>query len=258
MTTMITSKILTIPGIRHAFFTREDGVSSGLYATLNGGQGSNDAPEAVVENRRRMASALCVPPGNFISCYQIHSPDVVTVTKPWLPDQRPRADGMVTRAKGIALAIGTADCGPVLFADQQEGVIGACHAGWKGAVSGILEETIGAMEALGSQRRNINVVLGPTISQKAYEVGPEFVERFLAQDSAFSRFFIPSDKAGFSMFNLPHFIGYRLELAKIGIFEDLALCTYLDEHRFFSYRRTTHRREPDYGRLIAAIAITDE
>ena len=257
MASFITSELLAIPGIRHAFFTRNGGVSSGLYATLNGGQGSSDDLGSVSENRRLMASALDVKPENFLSCYQIHSADIVTVTTPWSFPERPRADGMVTREKGIALAIGTADCGPVLFADSNAGIIGACHAGWKGAFTGILEATIFGMEALGSRRNNISAVLGPTISQNAYEVGPEFVERFLEQDPAFHRFFIQSKKSGYSMFNLPKFIEYRLSLAKIGDFKDLGRCTYDNDQLFFSYRRTTHRKEADYGRLIAAITLTD-
>lgn len=255
MVSFIISEALDIPGIRHAFFTRKGGVSSGLYEALNGGQGSSDDPEAVAENRRLMASTLNVKPENFLSCYQIHSADIVTVTTPWLAADRPRADGMVTGKKGIALAIATADCGPVLFADRRAGVIGACHAGWKGAFSGILEATILGMEALGSHRKDISAVLGPTISQKAYEVGPEFVARFLERDPDFGRFFIPSEKIGFSMFNLPGFIRGQLLLTKIGHFEDLCRCTYENDQLFFSYRRTTHRKEADYGRLLAAITI---
>lgn len=256
MVSFISSETLAIPGIRHAFFTRKGGVSSGLYETLNGGQGSSDDPEAVAENRRLMASTLDVKPANFLGCYQIHSADIITVTTPWLVADRPRADGMVTRERGIALAIGTADCGPVLFADGRAGIIGACHAGWKGAFSGILEATILGMEALGSHRKDISAVLGPTISQKAYEVGPEFVERFLERDTKFSRFFIPSEKFGFSMFNLPDFIRYRLSRTNIGHYEDLGRCTYENDQLFFSYRRATHRKEADYGRLISAITIT--
>ena len=257
MLPIITSEILTIPGISHAFFTRQGGVSSGLYASLNGGQGSSDDSDSVRQNRQLMATALSVMPKNFLSCYQIHSANIVTVLTPWRASDRPRADGMVTRQPGLALAIGTADCGPVLFADNNSGVIGACHAGWKGAFSGILEATISGMEALGAHRKNISAVLGPTISQNAYEVGPEFVERFMDRDPTYHRFFVPSEKDGFSMFDLPSYIGYRVLMTEIGNFKNLGLCTYGNEQQFFSYRRTTHRKEDDYGRLIAAIAIKD-
>lgn len=257
MLPMITSEILTVPGICHAFFTRQGGVSSGLYATLNGGQGSSDNRDSVRQNRDRMARALSVKSENFLSCYQIHSAEIVTVSVPWQDGDRPRADGLVTCQAGVALTIGTADCGPVLFADRHAGVIGACHAGWKGALSGILEATIVGMEALGAHRRNISAALGPTISQDAYEVGPEFVKRFTDHHPASHQFFIPSNKDGFSMFDLPSYIGFRLSMAEIGNFESIGLCTYTDERRFFSYRRSTHRKEDDYGRLIAAIAIKD-
>lgn len=257
MVSFISSETLAIPGIRHAFFTRQGGVSSGLYTSLNGGLGSNDDPGSVQQNRRLMAAELSVAPENFLSCSQIHSADVVAVSTPWHGSTRPTADGMVTRHSGVALAISTADCGPVLFADNHSGVIGACHAGWKGALSGILDATIIGMEALGARRKNIKAVLGPTISQMSYEVGPEFVERFIDRDTAYQRFFIPSEKNGFSMFDLPGFIGYRFSMSEIGSFENLGLCTYRNEQLFFSYRRATHRKEGDYGRLIAAIAIKD-
>ncbi|SCZ09121.1 peptidoglycan editing factor PgeF [Microvirga guangxiensis] len=242
-------------GIRHAFFTRQGGVSEGIYASLNGGIGSSDETERVKENRRRMAQALHVKPDALISVYQVHSPDAVLVEGPWGPE-RPKADAMVTKVPGLALAITTADCGPVLFADAESGVIGAAHAGWRGAVTGVLESTITAMENLGAQRSRIVAVLGPTISQKAYEVGPEFVQRFAEEAPGHERFFKASEKPDHAMFDLPGFIGARLNAAGIGGFTDLGLCTYSDEERFFSYRRTTHRKEPDYGRLISAIALT--
>ncbi|HZH11627.1 MAG TPA: peptidoglycan editing factor PgeF [Microvirga sp.] len=244
-----------LPNIRHAFFTRQGGVSEGIYASLNGGIGSSDEPERVKENRRRMAETLNVAPDALISVYQVHSPDAVLVEGPWGPE-RPKADAMVTKVPGLALAITTADCGPVLFADAESGVIGAAHAGWRGAVTGVLESTIGAMERLGAERSRIVAVLGPTISQRAYEVGPEFVQRFAEEAPGHDRFFRPSETAGHAMFDLPGFIGARLNAAGIGSFANLGLCTYSDEERFFSYRRTTHRKEPDYGRLISAITIT--
>jgi len=244
-----------LPNIRHAFFTRQGGVSEGIYASLNGGIGSSDEPERVKENRRRMAETLNVAPDALISVYQVHSPDAVLVEGPWGPE-RPKADAMVTKVPGLALAITTADCGPVLFADAESGVIGAAHAGWRGAVTGVLEATIGAMERLGAERSRIVAVLGPTISQRAYEVGPEFVQRFAEEAPGHDRFFRPSETPGHAMFDLPGFIGARLNAAGIGSFANLGLCTYSDEERFFSYRRTTHRKEPDYGRLISAITIT--
>ena len=242
-------------GIRHAFFTRQDGVSDGIYASLNGGIGSSDEPAKVQENRRRMADALGVKPNALISVYQVHSPDAVIVEGPWR-GERPKADAMVTATPGLALAITTADCGPVLFTDLDARVIGAAHAGWRGAVTGVLESTLTAMERLGARRERIVAVLGPTISQKAYEVGPDFIKRFTDEAPGHERFFRQAEKADHAMFDLPGFIGARLEAAGVGEFTNLDLCTYSDEERFFSYRRTTHRKEPDYGRLISAIALT--
>ncbi|MBM6592764.1 peptidoglycan editing factor PgeF [Microvirga pudoricolor] len=248
-------ELASYPNIRHAFFTRQGGVSEGIYASLNGGIGSSDDRAHVAENRRRMAEDLGVEPEALLSLYQIHSPDVVVVDAPWAGD-RPKADALVTRTPGIALAISTADCGPVLFADHHAGVIGAAHAGWRGAFTGVLEATVDAMEAQGAERGNIVAVLGPTISQAAYEVGPDFVARFLEADADHARFFIPSERPDHSMFDLPAFIGARLEGSGIGEFANTGLCTYADEERFYSYRRTTHRGEPDYGRLISAIRLT--
>jgi hypothetical protein len=245
----------SLPKIRHAFFTRQGGVSAGIYASLNGGIGSSDVPERVKENRRRMAEALTVAPDALISVHQVHSPDAVLVEGSW-GSGRPRADAMVTTMPGLALAITTADCGPVLFADAQAGVIGAAHAGWRGAVTGVLESALQAMERLGAERSRVVAVLGPTISQAAYEVGPEFVQRFAEEAPGHERFFRPSGKPGHAMFDLPGFIGARLDAAGIGSFTNLGLCTYSDEERFYSYRRTTHRKEPDYGRLISAITLT--
>jgi YfiH family protein len=251
----LTHPALLLPGVRHGYFTRQGGVSRGIYATLNGGQGSNDDQALVRENRGRMADWLDLPRERFVTCYQIHSPDVITVTQPWTREQAPKADAMVTRQPGLALAVSTADCGPVLFADAAAGVIGAAHAGWKGAFTGVLEATLAAMEALGAQRADTVAVLGPMISRLAYEVGPEFVARFVAADAGNARFFSPGERPDHAMFDLPAYIRMRLTGAGIGLFEDLALCTYGDEERFFSYRRVTHRQEPDYGRLLHAIAL---
>jgi len=241
-------------GIRHAFFTREGGVSTGIYASLNGGSGSADDKAAVTENRARMAERLGVAPSHLVSLYQVHSADVEIVTGPWTGD-RPKADAMVSVAPGVALGVSTADCGPILFADSEAKVIGAAHAGWKGAFTGIVAATVTAMEKLGARRERIVAVLGPTISGRAYEVGPEFIERFKAANATYSRFFTGSERPAHAMFDLPAFIALKAQEAGIGRFVDLALCTYGDEQRFFSYRRTTHRAEADYGRLISAVAL---
>ena len=239
--------------IRHGFFTRSGGVSQGVYATLNGGTGSNDTPEKVAENRARMATALGVAPERLLTAYQIHSPDVVVVDRPW--SERPRADAIVTRTPKLAVGVSTADCGPLLFADAEAGVVGAAHAGWRGALTGVIEATVAAMEELGAKRARITAALGPTIRQSNYEVGPEFVERFLAADPANARFFAPSTREGHAMFDLTGYIAGRVQRAGIDDFADLGLCTYAEPERFFSYRRMTRLGEPDYGRHINAIAL---
>jgi YfiH family protein len=244
-----------LPGIRHAFFTREGGVSEGIYASLNGGIGSNDDFARVAENRRRMAEALGA--AHLITCYQIHSADVVVATHAWSREDAARADGIVTRAKGLAVGASAADCGPLLFADADARIVAAAHAGWKGALGGIAEATIAKMEELGAARKNIVAAIGPLIRQHSYEVGPEFVARFREADTTFARFFAPSARPDHAMFDLAGLIRLRLERAEIGGIDDLGLDTYADEKRFFSFRRTTHRGEPDYGRQIAAIALAD-
>lgn len=248
------SLLAAVPGLRHAFFTREGGVSSGVYHGLNGGIGSNDDPASVAENRRRMAAQMGVAPENFISVHQIHSPDVVVATGPWQGEARPRADAIVTRTEGIAIGVTAADCGPILFADAGARVIGAAHAGWKGALTGVLESTIDAMEKLGADRSGMVAAIGPLIRQPSYEVGGEFVERFLDTDAANAVFFVPSVQTGRSMFDLAGFIRMRLERAGILMIDDIGVDTYSDE-RFYSYRRSVHRKEPDYGRHVHAIAL---
>ena len=250
----MTPSIIQAPafaGLRHAFFTRQGGVSEGVYASLNGGVGSRDAPVAVAENRRRMAAELGV--ATLLVPYQIHSPTCVAVSGPW--PERPRADALATATPGLAIGVTGADCGMTLYADRTAGVIGASHSGWKGAFEGVLEATLSTMETLGARRRDIVAVLGPTIGPASYETGPEFIARFTARDPAYAGFFTPSPKADHHMFDLPAFIGHRLRAAGVGTFVSLDLDTYVDEARFFSYRRTTHRGEPDYGRLISAIAL---
>ena len=251
------ASLRALPRVRHAFFTREGGVSDGVYASLNGGPGSDDAPAKVAENRARMATALGVAPDHLLTAYQVHSPDVVTIERPWQPHERPRADAIVTAVPGLAIGVTTADCGPVLFADGTAGVIAAAHAGWRGAATGVLEATIAAMERCGAQRARVAVALGPTIRQPNYEVGPELVARFRAADPDNARFFAPSAREGHAMFDLAGYVAARLAAAGIARVEDLALCTYGDA-RFYSYRRATHRAEPDYGRHINAIALVEE
>ncbi|MEJ2434363.1 MAG: peptidoglycan editing factor PgeF [Pseudolabrys sp.] len=241
--------------VRHGFFTRSGGVSQGVYATLNGGTGSDDAPEKVAENRARMAQTLGVMPGHLLTPYQIHSPDVVVAEKPWTQTERPRADALVTRTPKLAVGVSTADCGPLLFADAEAGVVGAAHAGWRGAFTGVLEATVRAMEELGASRARITAALGPTIRQPNYEVGPEFVERFLAADLTNVRFFEASKREGHAMFDLTGYIAERVQRAGIDNFEDLGLCTYADAERFYSYRRMTRLGDADYGRHINAIAL---
>lgn len=241
--------------IRHGFFTRDGGVSQGVYATLNGGVGSNDTPAKVDENRARMAAALGVAPDRLLTPHQVHSPDVVVAEEPWTTAGRPRADAVVTRVPALAVGVSTADCGPLLFADAEAGVIGATHAGWRGALGGVIEATVAAMVGLGANRVRIAAALGPTIRQPSYEVGPEFVDRFLAADTDNARFFTPSPHAGHAMFDLAGYIAEHVQRAGIVKFEDLGLCTYAEPARFYSYRRTTRLGEPDYGRHINAIAL---
>ncbi|MGC2776931.1 MAG: peptidoglycan editing factor PgeF [Bradyrhizobium sp.] len=252
---LVSSDLMSaIPGLRHAFFTREGGVSEGIYAGLNGGLGSNDGPENVRENRRRMAVHLGVAPAHFLSLHQVHSPDVVVATGPWNGAARPKADAIVTATPNLAIGVTTADCGPILFADPQKRVIGAAHAGWKGALTGVLESTLQAMEELGAERGRIVAAVGPLIRQMSYEVGAEFVMRFVDTDAEHARFFLPSARDGHAMFDLAGFIRMRLENAGVLLIDDLGLDTYADE-RFFSYRRSVHRNEPDYGRHVHAIML---
>jgi len=247
------SLLSAIPGLRHAFFTREGGVSGGIYQGLNGGLGSKDDTAHVTENRRRMAEQMGVAPDRFLSLHQIHSPDAVVATGPWIGD-KPRADALVTRTEGLAIGVTAADCGPILFVDPAARVIGAAHAGWKGALTGIIESTVEAMEQLGADRSGMVAAIGPLIRQHSYEVGSEFVERFLDADAGNAAFFIPADRDGHSMFDLAGYIRMRLENAGVLMIDDIGVDTYSDE-RFYSYRRSVHRKEPDYGRHVHAIAL---
>jgi YfiH family protein len=247
------SLLSAIPGLRHAFFTREGGVSGGIYEGLNGGLGSNDDAAHVAENRRRMAEQMGVAPDRFLSVHQIHSPDAVVATGPWQGD-KPRADALVTRTEGLAIGVTAADCGPILFVDPTARVIGAAHAGWKGALTGVIESTVDAMESLGADRSGMVAAIGPLIRQHSYEVGGEFVERFLDADAGNAAYFIASERAGHSMFDLAGYIRMRLENAGVLMIDDIGVDTYSDE-RFYSYRRSVHRKEPDYGRHVHAIAL---
>jgi YfiH family protein len=236
----------------HGFFTRKGGASSGIFAGLNCGPGSSDQAEVVAINRARVADAMGVDSDHLLSIHQVHSADVLHVTGPLT--ERPRADAMVTATPGLALGVLTADCQPVLLSDPVARVIGAAHAGWRGTRDGVLEATVDAMVALGARREGIAAVIGPTISQQAYEVGPEFFESFTDDDRTNARFFIAA-QGGRYLFDLPAFGLSRLRAAGVGHAEWTRHCTYRDAERFFSYRRTTHAREADYGRLLSAIRL---
>jgi YfiH family protein len=251
----LTAESLRIPGVAHGFFTRLGGVSQGVYASLNGGVGSRDRLEAVTENRARIASGLGAAPERLAVPFQVHSPDAVAITELWPESARPQCDALVTATPGLALGVTGADCGMILFADQRARVVGAAHAGWKGALTGVVETTVTAMERLGARRNDIVAALGPCIGHRSYEVGPEFVAAFEGAGDDTARYFAPSRRAGHSMFDLNAYIAERAARAGVGGFEDLRLDTYADERRFFSYRRATHRKEPDYGRLLSVILM---
>jgi polyphenol oxidase len=253
---MIESALLTaLPGIRHGFFTREGGHSTGLYASLNCSFGSRDDKTTVKRNRETVADHMHVDTDRLMTVWQSHSPDVIMVQAAWDVHDPPEADAMVTRCPGLALAVLTADCTPILFADRGGRAVGVAHAGWKGALGGILEASVAAFEHHGVPPGDINAVIGPTIGQANYEVGPEFYDSFLAEDPANARFFTASPRPGHYQFDLPGYVKMKLERLSLAAVEDLASCTYGDETRFFSYRRATHRGEPDYGRQISAIVL---
>ncbi|MDU8927339.1 peptidoglycan editing factor PgeF [Alisedimentitalea sp. MJ-SS2] len=253
MTLEVLTSDLLAP-FRHGFFTRRGGSSSGIFEGLNCGPGSSDQLSAVMMNRARVAENMEVASEALVSIHQVHSPDVVIVDADTRLDETPRAkaDAMVSATPGLALGILTADCQPVLFADAQAGVVGAAHAGWKGALNGILEATVDAMETLGATRANTQAVIGPCISQRAYEVGPEFLDAFMADNPGHARFFAGGEGDRYH-FDLPGFGLHRLRNAGVGEAEWTRHCTYSDAERFFSYRRTTHAGEADYGRLISVI-----
>jgi YfiH family protein len=248
---VLTSGLLS--GARHGFFTRRGGASSGVYAGLNCGPGSSDQREAVALNRARVADALGVAPARLLSLHQVHGTEVVVAASDgW--SERPRADAAVTADPGVAISVLTADCAPILLHDPEAGVIGAAHAGWRGAVDGVVEATLAAMERLGARRGAVRAAVGPTISQRAYEVGPEFFDRFRDEADGFERYFAVGEGDRLR-FDLPGFVLGRLRAAGVAEAEWIGACTYSDPDRFFSYRRATRAGEPDYGRLISAIRL---
>lgn len=240
-------------GVRHGFFGREGGVSGGIYTSLNAGTGSADDPAAVTENRTRIADAIGVAPAHLIGVHQVHSPDVIFVDGPWT-GERPKADALVTKTPGLAISVLTADCTPILLADRDAGVIAAAHAGWKGALAGVLQNTVLTMIAHGAAPARIEAAIGPCIHQPSYEVGPEFEEAFIAKDIRAADYFIPG-KGDRRLFDLPRFCVNRLRFAGVTKVEVLPLDTYTEESRLFSHRRSVHRKEPGYGRNCAAIAL---
>ena len=253
----VAAPVLDLPGIRHGFFTRQGGVSTGIFTSLNCGLGSGDDPARIRENRARIAAALGLPAEKLVTAYQVHGTTTLPVIAAWPPDERPKADALVTDRPGIALAVGIADCAPVLFADPDARVIAAAHAGWRGALDGILESAVEGMEKLGARPERIVAAIGPTISRIAYEVGPEFVDRFTAADPENRRYFRPAGRPDHALFDLPAYIAARLKRKGLAAVADLGLCTFTDEGRFFSFRRAIRRGEQDYGRLLAAIALAE-
>jgi YfiH family protein len=247
--------LAAIEGVRHGFFTRQGGVSVGVYNSLNCGPGSGDDPQNVTANRARVAEILGVAPDGLLSVSQQHSAETVIAKEPWGRNGMPKADAIVTAAPGLGLGILTADCAPVLLCDAEARVIGAAHAGWRGALSGIVEATVDAMQTLGARPERIQAAIGPAISQKAYEVGAEFVERFKAGDPESGAFFATDESSGEPHFDLAGYVCERLARTGVGGIFDLGLCTYCDEIRLFSYRRSQHRGEGDYGRQISAILL---
>ena len=239
-----------LAGIAHGFMTRDGGVSSGLVEGLNCGFGADDDPASVAENRRRAAAAV-LPGARLVSVHQIHSPRVETVTDPWPDDDRPRADALVTDRPGLLLGILTADCAPVLFADREAGVIGAAHAGWRGAHGGVIEAAVAAMEGLGARRERIAAAVGPSIAQPSYEVSDDFRAQFTEADVAFFRAGAP----GHWQFDLPGYVGSRLKESRVGQIDVLPRDTYADRAQFYSFRRATHRGEPTYGRQLSLIGL---
>lgn len=241
--------------ITHGFFTRQGGVSTGVYASLNCGLSNADDPAAIAENRKRVMQALDMPPECLTSLVQVHGADIVTLTHPIAPEFRPKADGMVSKTPGVALGVLGADCAPILFADQQARVIGAAHSGWKGTLLDVGSATLTAMEALGATREKITAVIGPAIGASSYEVSPDFPAPFLEKNPALSAFFTPAIKAGHFMFDLKGCIAFQLQASGVGALEVLPHDTYTEKDLFFSNRRTTHSGETGFGLQISVIAL---
>jgi polyphenol oxidase len=250
------ASLAAMPGVRHGFFTRQGGVSTGIYASLNCGPGSRDDAANVAENRARVAELLGAEPSRLLTVFQKHSAEAVITEKPWKDGKVPEADAIVTAKPGLAIGVLTADCAPVLLCDREAGVIGAAHAGWKGALAGVVEATVKAMTKLGASPQRITAAIGPSISQEAYEVGQDFVQQFVADEPESSAFFITHEGTGEPHFDLPAYVGERLARAGVGAIADLGFCTYCEETRLFSYRRSQHHGEHDYGRQISAIVLT--
>jgi YfiH family protein len=249
------SSLAALPGVRHGFFTRQGGVSSGVYASLNCGPGSRDDAANVAENRARVAELLGTEASRLITLFQKHSAEAVIADKPWKDGKAPEADAIVTAKPGLAIGVLTADCAPVLFCDADARVIGAAHAGWRGALSGIVEATVKAMKKLGAKPERITAAIGPAISQEAYEVGAEFMQAFMADEPDSGAFFVTDEGTGEPHFDLPAYVADRLTRAGVGAITDLGHCTYCEESRLFSYRRSQHHGEEDYGRQISAILL---
>jgi len=257
MPRLTTGLLNRIEGVRHAFFTRNGGVSQGIYASSNCGFGSRDAAAAVAENRARAMRRIDADPAKLVTLSQVHSADVVEVAAPWRRGDAPRADAMVTRVPGIVLGILTADCAPVLFADAEARVVGAAHAGWRGALSGVLEATVAAMCRMGASPGRIVAAIGPAISRASYEVGPEFPAPFLAQDASNSAFFFPAETPSRHLFDLKGYAAARLAAAGLSEVAVLPNDTRMENRRFFSYRRACLRGEPNYGRQLSAILVEE-
>ncbi|MGE0238381.1 MAG: peptidoglycan editing factor PgeF [Parvibaculaceae bacterium] len=250
------SELQSVRSLRHGFFTRQGGHSAGLFASLNCGFGSGDDKPTVARNRAAAGEQLGVAGDGLLTVWQWHSADVIVADAPWDVLAPPKGDAIVTTTPGLAIAVLTADCAPILFADAEAGVIGAAHAGWKGAFSGVSDATVAVMEENGARRERITAIIGPTISRQAYEVGPDFAAQFIAEAPDNADFFTPSERARHQMFDLPAYLQRRMTRLGVGRVVDMGLCTYSDEDRFYSYRRATHRNEKDYGRQISAIVLS--
>ncbi|HKP25109.1 MAG TPA: peptidoglycan editing factor PgeF [Dongiaceae bacterium] len=253
---MITLGVLSdLPSIRHGFMTRAGGVSEGIYASLNCGLGSDDEQARVLENRRRVLQMAGIPANTLLTAYQVHSPDVLVVEEEWREGPRPKVDALVTARKNVAIAASSADCVPILFADPEARVVAAAHAGWRGAVGGVLQATVKQMCALGAKPERIRAGVGPCIGPASYEVGPEFPAPFLAQNPDNARFFRAAQRAGHHMFDLESYVAGELAAMKLGAIEVAHRDTCAEEGTFFSYRRSCLRKEPDYGRHVSVIGL---